>query len=299
MRAFILMPLLAAGLAAPLNAESITLTGRFPAPVREMGYPRRIAIERVSGGDGTPLGFALERALAGAGRSVVQAGSPADALLSADVATEVQQSRRDVRRERCTEKSGDECITSVTETISCTARVIDVIADLRIVSGRGGALLYNKRKQQQDETRWCPQDARPASVESVVRKLIDAIAAETAHDITPYTENYTLRFYESRDGMPKPLAERFKAAIAQSRRDMPGACATLAALDREMPHFALAYDAGLCAEAAGDYSGAQALYTRARDLRPRDAADFLAGLDRTTRLIARAEDDKAGRTAVR
>lgn len=291
--------LIALGIAVPAAAETISITGRFPAPNREAGYIRRISVDRVTGTDGRALAFSLERALGSAGREVVLGGAPADAGISGDVATEINEGRVEQQREQCTQKNGDQCTKREQVKLICNRRAVDMIADLRIAGDRRGDVLYSARKTRHDEVIYCPDDGRPGPIEGVVRGMVDDIAGEVAHDITPYTQTYSLRFYESRDGMAKEVGQRFKEAIAQTKRDMPGACAALAALDREVPHFAVAYDTGLCAEAAGDYRGALAAYQRARDLRPRDAVDFNAGIDRAQRLIARAEDDKAGRTAVR
>lgn len=300
MRRIGLTLLLGLGCAAPLAAESISITGRFPAPYREGGFIRRLSVERLTGPDGRALAFSLERALGGAGRQVVLGGAPSDAGISGDVATEIREGRVEQQREKCTESKSGQCIKREQVKVLCNNRVIDLIADLRIADNDRGTVLYSARKSRHRDSVYCPGDANPLGpVEGVVRGMVDDIAGEVARDITPYTQTYNLRFYESRDGMLKEVGQRFKDAIAQTKRDMPGACAALAALDREVPHFALAYDAGLCAEAAGDYRGALNAYQRARDLRPRDAADFNTGIDRAQRLIARAEDDKAGRTAVR
>lgn len=291
--------LLGLGIASPLLAESISITGRFPAPYREGGYIRRIAVDRVTGPDGRALAFALERALGNAGRQVVLGGAPADAGVSGDVATQINEGRVEQQREQCLQTVGSQCIKREQVKVACNRRVIDLIADLRIADARRGDILYSARKTRHSELTYCPGDADPAPVEGVIRGMVDDIASEAARDITPYTQTYTQRFYESREGLAKEVGQRFKDAIAQTKRDMPGGCAALAELDQQVPHFALAYDAGLCAEAAGDYPRALAAYQRARDLRPRDTADFTAGIDRANRLIARAEDDKAGRTAVR
>ncbi|MBX9814397.1 MAG: hypothetical protein K2X76_06825, partial [Sphingomonas sp.] len=266
------LALIALGIAAPAAGESISITGRFPAPYREGGYIRRISVDRITGADGRALAFSLERALGSAGREVVLGGAPSEAGISGDVATEINERRVEQQRERCTQQEGDRCLKREQVKLICNARVVDMIADLRIAEEARGDVLYSARKTRHNESIFCPGDAnRPGPVEGLVRGMVDDVAGEVARDITPYTRTYSQRFYESRDGMPKELGQRFKEAIAQTKRDMPGACAALAALDQELPHFALAYDAGLCAEAEGDYPRALAAYQRARDLRPRDA----------------------------
>jgi TPR repeat protein len=112
-----------------------------------------------------------------------------------------------------------------------------------------------------------------------------------AAQITPSSSNYSLRFYESRDGMPKDIGQRFKDAIRETQRDLPAACTSFAAIDHDFPgHFAVRYDLGICAEAKGDYRAAMDWYRQAAAARPRDRADFDLGISRTQRLIDGAAD---------
>lgn len=283
---------LAAVFAGTASAESITMTGNFPAPYREASFQRRIAIDRMSGVDGASLGFALERAIGASGYfTMVVGGAPAEASLAGTVSTEISERRVQQTRDQCTQREGDKCVKNEQVQVTCNYRVIDLIADLRLADLRDGRITYSTRKNRRNEVTRCPGEGSPQPAEGTIRSMVDDIARETANDITPFTKTYVMRFYESRDGLDKETGARFKDAIRQTQRDMAGGCAAIAALDAAVPQFALAYDAGLCAEGRGDYAAAQALYQRAASLRPRDTSDFMAGIDRTRRLIQRAEDD--------
>ncbi|OYY67652.1 tetratricopeptide repeat protein [Sphingomonas sp. 28-63-12] len=296
-----------AGFAGAGLAESVTLTGNFPAAYRDASFLRRMAIDRFDGGDGPALSIALERALAGDGSapahfSVVSLSprsgvgpSDADGILSGLVSTEINENRDAQQREECVEKVDDKCTKKQKIEIICRKRSIDVVADLRIARARNGSVAYSNRKSRHDEITWCPGTNAPGPVEGIIRGMIDSIAAETAHEIAPYTERYALRFYESRSGMPKDVAATFKAAIKLTQRNLPEACQAFAAINGALPDQAIiVYDLGICAEARGDYPAALAQYRRAADLRPRDRADFDAGIDRTQRLIV-AQDDQRER----
>ena len=123
--------------------------------------------------------------------------------------------------------------------------------------------------------------------------LYRPLADETARAIMPQTTDYSVRFRESSKGLPKDQEKAFKAAVKQSQRDLPGACAAWSAIDAAAPgHPSLLFDLGLCAEAAGDYARAADLYRRAAPLMGRDnEAD--EGARRIDRLLAAREDAAA------
>lgn len=275
------------------SAETIAMTGKFPAPRPEATFVHRIAIDRIGGVDGSALGFSLERALNSGGYfTIVVGGAPADAAFAGTVSTDVSERRVEKERSICTERVGEKCVKTKQETVICSARTIDMIADLRLADVREGRIIVSLRKTRHNESTRCEGDTAISPTERVVRTMVDGIAEETATELTPYTKSYELRLYESRDGLDKDVGARFKEAVRQVQGDRTGGCAAITTLDGSVAQFAIAYDAGICAEARGDYQAALALYQRAATLRPRETSDFTAGADRARRLIQRAEDDK-------
>lgn len=287
------------------SAETVALTGRFPADYREPSFLKRMGVDRIDGPDGGGLGFALERALANRGHySVVvlngRASGDVDGLLSGLVTTEISELRTTEERENCLEKKKDnfgkeECVRKEKTTIYCRKRTIDLIADVRIARAADGRVAYSSRKPRHNEVKWCPGQSAPGAVDGTVRSMTDSIADEIAREISPRTERYDLRFYESRDAMPKEMHTRFKDAIRATQRDLPGACRELEAMEAAAPQFAIAYDVGICAEARGDYEAAIDAYRRAATLRPRDTADFDSATDRVRKLIVQRDDERARR----
>ena len=282
-------------------AESVQITGRFPADYREPSFLKRMGVDRIDGPDGRMLGYALERAIGNRGHyTVVAGGGDVDGVLSGFVSTEINEARVTQEREECVEKTKDnfgreQCARKEKRTIYCRQRTIDVAADLRIARANDGRVVYSTRKPRQNAVTWCPNQSAPGPVDGVVRGMTDSIAEEVAREISPRTETYAPRFYESRDGLPKDYHDRFKAAIRRTQGDLPGACAELAAIDQAAPQFAVAYDVGICAETRGDYEAAIEAYRRAATLRPRDTADFNAGIDRVRKLIVQRDDERARR----
>jgi len=287
-------------LSSPAVAESVTLTGRFPADYPEVSLLRRLAVDRIGGRDGAALELALERSLAavsldGAPFFTVVGGGDVDGVISGVASASVDTSDVERERERCAEKAADgKCTRNEKYKVRCRQRIIDMTIDLRIVRTRDDKIVYSKGQPKRDERVSCPDEGgTPPSTEQFVRDAISAAAATTAREIAPHDDRYTVRFYESRDRMDKAIGQRFKAAIKQTKGDLPGACQAFADIDRDFPdHFAIAYDLGICAEARGDYEAAGAAYQRAATLRPRDRSDFEAGMDRIARLI-RAKADAA------
>jgi len=290
---------------APAGAESVTMTGYFPAQARDASLLLRMAVDRFDGTDGPAMEAAVERALAnqtvdGVPHFRIVAAGPGDSVAAngvlsgnanADVVT-----NRDVRKEEeCVEKKDDKCVRKQQVEIVCRRRLIDFATDLRIVRTRDRAVVYSDRKTRHNEVSWCPKDSAPAGPEATIRGMIDDIANETARDITPHIDRYTVRFYESRDGMPKDVGQRFKDAIRQTKGQLPAACDALQAIDKDFPgHFAVAYDIGICAESRGDFAGAIEWYRRAAAARPSNRIDFDAGLARAQQLI----DGRADRAEI-
>lgn len=298
---------IAVALGSAALAETVQIKGRFPADYREPSFLKRMGVDRIDGTDGRALGYALERAIGNYGHYTVVAGdtrgggsNDVDGILSGFVSTEVNEARVTQERENCVEKTKDsadreQCVRKEKITVTCRQRTIDVAADLRIARAGDGRIVYSTRKPRHDEVTWCPDQSAPGAVDGVVRRLTDSIADDVAREISPRTETYAPRFYESRDGMPKAYHDRFKAAIRATQRDLPGACAEFAAIEAASPHFALAYDIGICAEARGDFEAAIDAYRRAATLRPRDTLDFNTAIDRVRRLIVQQDDERARR----
>ncbi len=287
-------------LAGPAVAESTTMTGYFAADARQVSLMPRLAVGRFGGSDGDATANAIERAIGNQqveGRPFYRlVADPAAAMgvVSGTASTNVEESRDVRKREDCVEKTNDKCTKTEKVEIVCRRRLIDLSVDLRVIRNRDGAVVFSDRKTRQNEATWCPNEAAPGRVEETIRGMIDDVAGETARQITPHVDRYTVRFYESRTGMPKEIGERFKDAIRQTKADLPGACTGFAGIDHDFPgHFAVVYDLAVCAEARGDYQAALDGYRRAADIRPSDRVDFDAGMGRAARLIDGARDRAA------
>jgi hypothetical protein len=289
------------GTAGAAAAESVRMTGLFPAEERDVAMLRSIAVERFAGRDGAALAIALERALLIRGPDgrphfdvvpIGRRGDPgsAEGVISGAVSTDVSQNEFDKTERRCVEKDGPMCKKYEDARVICQRRVIDFRVDVRVADLASQRILYSADRQKRDEISWCEGQQPSRGVEEAVRGMIGATASELARAFAPRFESYSIRFREGTKGMPKEVEKRFKAVVKQTQRDLPGACREWEAIDGEAPnHPSVLFDLGLCAEAAGDYPKAAELYARAAPLMGR-GNEGEVGAQRVAGLIAAKAD---------
>jgi hypothetical protein len=291
-------------LATTAHAESVRMTGRFAAPYRDAAMLDSLRVGRIGGEDGMQLGMAIERAL---GRPDIEGrthfelvggrGGDADGLLNGNVVTGVQETKFKRKDKECVEREGGKrdgkCLREEEVEKDCTRRVINVNADLRITDARN-RVVYGVSHPRRDETSWCRGQTPPRTTEEAIRGMVIDIAEAVRRDIVPSVELYSIRFRESTRGLPKPLERPFKDIVKQTQRDLPAACAAWAAMDAQAPnHPSITFDLGLCAESAGEFDKALALYRRAAPLIGSGGNEATVGAERVQRLIAGRDDEVA------
>ena len=297
--------ILAAVAAGAAVAETITISGRFPAQNREASYLQRLAIDQFRGRDGAQLsnaiGNALSQAQNGGGPHFTLLGDPgarADGVLSGSATSDWEEHRVQLTRNRCVERAPLEpgkrgegkCNKYANVPVQCTQRTTSLTASLRIVRTRDGAIVYTVTKPRSDTISWCPGESPSRSAEATIASMIDGIAGEVRGDIAPHGETYKTRYREDRAGLSKPLSDRLKAVLKQTKSDSAGACAGWESIDREQPgQHSILFNLGLCAEERGDYPRAIDLYRRAGAAKRGD--DVNTGIGRAQSLIAGAEDE--------
>ncbi|MFA6112961.1 MAG: tetratricopeptide repeat protein [Sphingomonas sp.] len=297
--------ILAAVTAGAAIAETITISGRFPAQNREASYLQRLAIDQFRGRDGAQLsnaiGNALSQAQNGGGPHFTLLGDPgarADGVLSGSATSDWEEHRVQLTRNRCVERAPVEpgkrgegkCTKYEDVPVQCTERTTSLTASLRIVRTRDGAIVYTVTKPRSDTISWCPGESPSRSAEATISSMIDGIAGEVRGDIAPHGETYKPRYREDRAGLPKPLSDQFKAVLKQTKSDSAGACAGWEAIERQQPgQPSILFNMGLCAEERGEYPRAIDLYRRAGAAKRGD--DVNTGIGRAQSLIAGAEDE--------
>ena len=298
--------LVLAGCAASVAAESVRMTGLFPAEQRDVAMLHSLAVDRFAGRDGATLAIAIERALLAPARDgrpyfdivpISRGGdTAAEGVISGAVATDVTQTDFEKTEKRCVEKDGSSCRKYEDARIRCQRRVIDLRIDVRVADLAGNRILHSAERPVRDEASWCEGASPPRSVEEAVRALIGTGAAAIARSFAPRFDAYSIRFRESTKGMPRELQKRFKDAVRLTQRDLPAACRDWTAMEGEAPdHPSVVFNLGLCAEAAGDYAGAARLYARAQPLLGR-GSEAEVGAERVTGLMVARRDEDARAT---
>lgn len=298
--------------ATAASAETITISGRFPAQNREASYLQRLAIDRFAGRDGEPLANAIAAALSRAenasGPHFTLLGDTggraprADGVLSGSATSDWEEHRVTLQRRRCIERAAPkdgkkrrdddegECLKYADVPVPCMQRTTTLTASLRLVRIEDGAIVYTASKPRNETVSWCPRDTLPRAAEMVIADMIDSVAGETRGDIAPHGDTYKVRYREDRAGLSKPLAARFKDVLRLSKSDSRGACEGWEAIDRDQPgQLSIVFNRGLCAEQRGDYPVALTLYRQARGMKSAD--DINTAIGRAQALIAGTEDE--------
>lgn len=265
--------LAALGLAAPAYAEVFEMNGHFPAHYRDVSLARSIGIDRIAGRDGMALGLAIEGQLSRRGPdgrpyydlvALSRRGPDADVLVSGMADASVREG--DVKRkvEQCAEKQGDKCVRKDKVEATCLQEMVSFSSTLRVARSDDGRILYTQTRPQSETITTCPGDKGKPSPREVVARMVRTAADRFADDILPRHEDYRIRLREGREGMDKAMGRAFKDSIRLSQRDPVAACGQWAAMAGTLPgHPSLLFNAGLCAERAGDYAGAEHAYRQA------------------------------------
>ncbi|NML07487.1 hypothetical protein [Sphingomonas sp. G-3-2-10] len=296
--------------ATPAAAETLTMTGLFPAPWREAAMLRSIAVERLGGRDGAATGMAIERALSrpsgrtGAWFEIVYGGRRnnggyADGTLSGAVSSGVEDSYFKRPEKQCTQRDKDNKCTKEEEVqVNCTRRVANLSADLRIVR-RDGRIVYSAVKPLREEITWCQGQSPSRTAEEMINGMIGQIAEGVRRDTVPVTDTYSIRILESSKGIPKEHNRFFKDTIKLTQRNPGQACQDWQRLNQMIPNNGvIVFNIGLCTEWRGDLQGALRWYRQASPLLGRRNNEADTGLNRVERRLT-ADADYAERERAR
>ena len=274
------------------RAETLQITGEFPAANREASFLRSVSVDRFGGADGPALAIAIERALTNSQFEVLggRAGrDTAEGSVSGAVSTGVDMQPFTRKEKKCVEKAADgKCTKEEEVSIPCIRRIIDMNADIRVVRNTDGKILFSEGRPIRDETSWCERQSPNRTVETVVSGALRDIAESMRSALVPHVDTYQVRVRESTKGLTKEIAQRFKDLVKLTKRDPRGACAGWDALQAEAAGYpSLVFNLGICAEQRGDYEAAVKLYT---DAVRAGAGEGNEAANRATRLIAGRDD---------
>ena len=272
---------LAPWLSVPARAEIIQVTSVIPAKFAEPSQLRQIVIQPFGGDGGEQLSSAIAAQLSqpdieGKPHFIVSSGGGGGrasgiGFMSGSVSIDSSQSNFYRHEKRCVEGQGFfKCKRSIDVTVSCSQRVSVITVSIRIVRASDRRVVYSMGEPFRDQVQWC-EGQSPVTLAENYAAFAPQLALRVAREIAPHTETYALRLLERTEGLDKPSAKTFKAAVKIAPRDLIDACRQWQQLaDAGQKSGALAFDLGVCAEQRKDVATASRLYDQALTLSPGD-----------------------------
>jgi hypothetical protein len=263
--------------AGSAQAETLEISGLYPARFAEASQTRTIRFDPLQGNGGEALQFELETSLA----SVDVDGQPwfdlrrssrsvqAEATLSGSADVRISNAAYLEYRSKCIERDQDhKCVLKKEWTERCYSRTVTVNAAVELTAD-DGRRLYTARKPKSDYDSSCSGSYNLTSVDNSVKKLLTDIANDVRQDIAPQFRRDRIRVSEDRKAMPKDVAAQFKQAVKFTKTDADAACQLWKDIDGQWAESGpVIYNLALCAEQREQFAEAEALYARAQILRP-------------------------------
>ena len=259
----------AAMCSAGAGAETLPVSGVYPAGNDGAASLSSIVVERFGGVDGEQLGIAVAdrlRAVAIDGESyfrIVPAGYAAEAVLQGTASAESRRRDSSAREEEvCVERDEDrKCIRREKRKIPCWEQVVEFDATVRLVR-TGGAVVFAENHEGEQPQRYCEGEERP-STERMVRQLAESYADHLRSELAPVQRLEQIRVMEDRDGLSRDDGRAFREAVQLTKTDHEAACAAWSALEPRNPdHPSVLFNLGLCEESRGRLREAHDYYQR-------------------------------------
>ncbi|WP_340647324.1 hypothetical protein [Phenylobacterium sp.] len=281
-----------AGLMMVLSAcaTTVDISARFPARYAETANIRKVAVAGFDGYGGREFQSALQAELFSAafdGRpyfDVVATGGPsnprdaapygrsvgAQGVILGTVGTDFNTTNYQGSESRCVRWEGDKCKEYKSFPVPCWRRNVDLIVTPSLVNVATGRVVYSTQKRANRNTSWCGNDSPSTGDLAMVTDAQRDILGDIRRDIAPYNTTLSATLKTKGVGLSDALKPQFTAAVkAASSGDMATACQAWTSLNSAQPgNLDTVYDLGVCAESAGDYGKAIALYRQAQGLSP-------------------------------
>lgn len=268
-------------LAVPAQAETLDLSGIYPAANDEAAALQSITVERLGGDLGASLALRIEDELRQVnvdGRPWLRvlparAGGEGEGYMTGTAYAEGKQTRFTQEREECVRQNQfKQCEEKKKVQVQCLRRTLELDVALRLVRADGGLVYSTDRPERYEDSRCEGDSGEPRERSSVERELIGRAATRVRFDIAPVLRRDAVRIDENRKGLSKEDGERFKAAVRLTKSDQDGACVAFESLRQANPgHVPTLSNVALCAERSGRDNDAAALYREIQLIEPRNA----------------------------
>ena len=282
------MALASGAISLPASAETLQISGIYPAASDGAAALNVISVERFSGPDGPALSFRVSDRLRSAQVQgepyftvlVEQLAADADAVLTGHLLPTFSEQEYEGEREICwAEDDRGRCIERREITLDCIRVTMNVRPEMQLI-GRNGNLLWNSDLHRSHRTSFCPELDDAPDADGPIARMIDEIADETRRQLAPVYRVHDVRIMERRRGLEGQDRDDFRAAIRLTDTDEEAACAEFERLHAANPdHPALSFNIGLCAEQRYDIDAAESAYSHALQFEDSDD-EAQAGLQR-------------------
>lgn len=261
-----------------VHAETLPVSGVYPAESDGAAALNRIALESFGGLDGAAVSIALGDRLRGvriAGQpyfTIVPAGmgGHAEGVMRGTAAAQVQRQHYSEEHDGCTDMDGDgKCVKRGKIKVRCERRSISLDASIRLVADNGDLLYASEEPVSQAASRCSDSSRELQPVEDVVRNLAGKLADNIRFGVAPVERSEDVRVMENRKGLPRELQPQFKDAVHLTKNDPAAACREWQAIDQASQNdLSTVFNLGLCAESQGRLGEAERRYRQALSLKP-------------------------------
>ena len=262
---------------AAAHAETLPVSGIYPAGNDEAAAVNSIAIENFGGDKGASLSFAITDALEDA---IIQ-GEPYFELLPSndgDVdsvmrgsanAEAIEIELEDRKVTKCEKKDANEkCIKEKVTFYECARLEVSVYPQIRLI-GADGREIYRKRDSLRTSESFCANDYSNPSIDEMLDGLVNNFARSVRYDLAPVFRDQQIRVLESRKGIKGDAKKAFRNAVKLTKSDIGASCEGFSGLEETYPdHVSVLFNIGLCAEGMGELDRAETYYRRALAVEP-------------------------------
>lgn len=276
------------GLSGAARAETLRISGVYPAASDGAAALNTLSVEKFSGTDGPALSFRVADALREAQIDgepyftvlVEQLAGEADAVLTGHAEPRFSEQEYRGEREVCwTEDDRGRCTERREVELDCIRVTMTLRPEMRLV-GYNGNVLWSSSIERSHQESFCPVLDSPPSADEPIARMVGEIADEIRYELAPSYRAQDIRIMERRRGLEGDARSEFRDAIRLTKTDEAAACAEFERLHAANPnHPSLSFNVGLCAEQRYDVDAAEAAYTFALQFEDSDD-EAQAGLRR-------------------
>ncbi|TIX51975.1 tetratricopeptide repeat protein [Alteraurantiacibacter aquimixticola] len=258
--------------ATPASAETLRITGVYPADSDGAAALNAIMVDKFTGIDGPALSSTVATRLREAqidGESyfailVPPFAEDAEAVLKGHAEPRYSETEYTSEREICwTEDDRGRCTERREVELDCLRVTIHLRPQMQLIAANGNEL-WRSDSEKQRQMSFCPEFDDAPDADPHISAMIGEFALEARHALAPVYRDDDIRIMERRRGLSGNDRNAFRDAIRLTGSNEAAACDEFARLHATNPdHPALSFNVGLCAEQRYDIDAAQAAYRHA------------------------------------